>query len=355
LRICSGAISRTGVRRERVFSVVVPIFNARATLARAVESVLAQAYADFELILVDDGSTDGSLTTLTDPLDPRIVVVRQPNAGEGAARNRGIEVAGRRWVAFIDADDIWLPDHLAELERVIRRFPQARLVGTRTLESDFSGRYAIPRHRQDPTIELIHYFERMAREPRPMTIVSAAVARGVVEQVGPFGRHGVGADSEFLARVALQHPVAASSRPTAVYIHGHGSVTERAGSRWKGGRVRTAAEISPAVATVLRHCSERPAEAPPGVDGFVDRYIGWCLRSSVRIADIDTVRALRPMYRRTPPAADRVLLAVCRLPAPVANRMRRPASLVSRLVEGELSALLPASARGSFRPARADP
>jgi glycosyltransferase involved in cell wall biosynthesis len=335
---------------------VIPVYNARRTLSRTVVSALAQTFTDFELILVDDGSTDSGLATLPQPPDPRMVVLRQPNAGEGAARNRGIEAARHDWVAFLDADDIWLPDHLAELDRVRRRFPQARLIGTRTLESDMTGRYSVPSSTGDPAIELIPFFERMAAEPRPLTASSAAIDRAVIEDVGAFGTFRYGADTDFFARVALRHPVAASTRGTAVYLRRPGSVSAGGETRWRGARLRSPADISPHVATLLRHCAEHgPEAAPPGVDAFVDRYIGYCLRTSVRIGDVDTIRALRPMYRRRPTAEDRVLLAVGSLPERLARRVARPASLLSRVAGRGLRPPRPAAGRGSSRPAQADP
>src|ERR1051325_11534551 len=113
-----------------MFSVVVPLWNNRATVRETVASALAQHFADFELIVVDDGSTDGSVETLAGMDDPRLRIVRQANAGPGPARNAGIAAARADWIAFLDADDLWLPDHLAELDRVRTRFPDAGLIGT---------------------------------------------------------------------------------------------------------------------------------------------------------------------------------------------------------------------------------
>lgn len=313
-----------------MFSVVVPAWNARRTLARAVQSVLAQTFTDFELIVVDDGSTDGGIATLPQPLDPRVAVVRQENAGEGAARNRGIAEAAHAWIAFLDADDLWLPGHLEELDRVRRRFPDAGLIGTRCVETDFAGGFDAPPP-ASATIGLIRYFEEVGRGPQPLCASTAAVSRAAVDEIGGFGGHAAGADSELFARIALRRPVATSTRRTAVYVHGTGGITETARSRWKGERLASPADIAPAVATVLEHVAAT-VEAPPGLDEYVDRYVGWCLRSSAQIGDVETIRSLRPLYRGRPAPEDRALLALGALPAPVARAVGRPAAGLLRRV-----------------------
>lgn len=93
-------------------SVVVPTYNAHALLAETLDAILAQTFADFELIVVDDGSTDDTAAYLATLTDSRLRVVRQDNAGVGAARNRGIDEARGQLVAFCDHDDLWLPDKL---------------------------------------------------------------------------------------------------------------------------------------------------------------------------------------------------------------------------------------------------
>jgi glycosyltransferase involved in cell wall biosynthesis len=95
-------------------SVITPVWNAAATLAATVASVQAQSLTDWEMLVIDDGSTDGSLA-LAEALarrDARIRVLAQPRAGAAAARNRGIRAARGRFIAFLDADDLWRPGKL---------------------------------------------------------------------------------------------------------------------------------------------------------------------------------------------------------------------------------------------------
>jgi len=92
-------------------SVVIPAYNAERFLAEAIESVLAQAYEPLEIIVVDDGSTDAT-AAITRRFAPAVVCIGQPNAGIGAARNRGVDAAGGELLAFLDADDLWTPGRL---------------------------------------------------------------------------------------------------------------------------------------------------------------------------------------------------------------------------------------------------
>ncbi|HUT35664.1 MAG TPA: glycosyltransferase [Planctomycetota bacterium] len=94
-------------------SVVIPAFNAERYLRETLESVLAQTYRDFEVVVVDDGSSDGTAELAASFGEP-VRCIRQANAGPSAARNRGIREARGELIAFVDSDDLWLPEKLAE-------------------------------------------------------------------------------------------------------------------------------------------------------------------------------------------------------------------------------------------------
>jgi glycosyltransferase involved in cell wall biosynthesis len=112
-------------------SVIIPSFNYSEYLPAAIDSVLGQTDGDFELLVVDDGSTDGSRAVVQACSDPRVRLLVQPHRGRGAARNTGLRAARGGYVAFLDADDIWTPDKLALQCAVLDGRPEIGLVYSR--------------------------------------------------------------------------------------------------------------------------------------------------------------------------------------------------------------------------------
>jgi glycosyltransferase involved in cell wall biosynthesis len=95
-------------------SIIIPLYNKGAFIDRALASIAAQTFSDYEVIVVDDGSSDDGPGNVEQQTDPRIQLIRQANAGPGAARNRGLQDARGEFIAFLDADDEWLPDFLVQ-------------------------------------------------------------------------------------------------------------------------------------------------------------------------------------------------------------------------------------------------
>jgi glycosyltransferase involved in cell wall biosynthesis len=110
-------------------SVIIPTYNRGWTIGEAVDSVLAQDYRDFELIVVDDGSADNTSQVL-DAYRGTIKVFRQENKGVSAARNRGIAEASGRFIAFLDSDDLWLPQKLSRQVEFLNTIPDALICQT---------------------------------------------------------------------------------------------------------------------------------------------------------------------------------------------------------------------------------
>lgn len=118
------------------FSVVIPLYNKELSIGNTIESVLAQTYQDFEILVVNDGSTDRSVEAVQKILDDRIKIIDKSNEGVSATRNRGIDEAKYEWIAFLDGDDIWEENHLAEIVKMSKMFPQADMFATSFKYSD---------------------------------------------------------------------------------------------------------------------------------------------------------------------------------------------------------------------------
>ncbi|MBF0594292.1 MAG: glycosyltransferase family 2 protein [Candidatus Omnitrophica bacterium] len=109
-------------------SVIIPLYNKARYIERAIQSVLSQSFPYFELIIVNDGSTDESVLAVNGIKDPRIILIHQENAGPGAARNKGVQTARGKYVALLDADDEWLPSFLHEAVAFLADHPEASTV-----------------------------------------------------------------------------------------------------------------------------------------------------------------------------------------------------------------------------------
>lgn len=109
-------------------SVIIPSYNSAAFLGEAIESVLSQRYSDLELIVIDDGSTDETLDVLRSFKDPRLLAHRQDNTGLAGARNAGMERARGEYIAFLDADDRWLPEKLQSDVDILQTTPRVGIV-----------------------------------------------------------------------------------------------------------------------------------------------------------------------------------------------------------------------------------
>ena len=122
-----------------MISVVIPLFNKESTIKRAVDSVLAQTLSNFELIIVDDGSSDRSRAVVESIEDDRIRLVSQPNRGVSAARNRGIRASRYPYLALLDGDDWWHPNFLCDLHALAMLHPKCGAYCCQYVQVDDSG------------------------------------------------------------------------------------------------------------------------------------------------------------------------------------------------------------------------
>jgi len=204
------------------FSVVMPLHDKAASVGEAVASVLGQTEPDLELIVVDDGSTDGGAEIALASEDPRVLLLSQANAGAAAARNRGVAAATAPLVAFLDADDRWDPGFLATVRRLAEAHPECGVFATgyRIARPGAAERPAVVRGLPPPPWEgeLEDYFAVAAVSDPPVFSSAVAVRREAVVAVGGFPV-GVAAGEDLLtwARLAARFPVAYSTGACAVH------------------------------------------------------------------------------------------------------------------------------------------
>lgn len=174
------------------YSVVMTAYNEEEWIAAAVASVLAQTYGELQLIVVDDGSSDGTLAEL-EPFrsDPRLRVVEQENAGLSAARNTGIAAAETDWVAFLDSDDMWMPNYLERVDKALAGRPRAGFVYVDAWRMYLDGRFFrdTAMARQDPPHDPpqgAEEFLRLLVARGNFIFVSTTVRREALERAGGF-------------------------------------------------------------------------------------------------------------------------------------------------------------------------
>jgi len=203
-------------------SVVIPLYNKGPYIARALNSVLAQTSQDFEVIVVDDGSTDDGADVVKGFDDPRIQLIQQENQGVSAARNRGIEVANADLIAFLDADDEWLPGFLGKIIDLRIKFPLAGIYATAFMKKSFNGIYLKQKFSRIPAGEwegiIPSYFGSCAYGRIPIRSSNVVIPRRVFKDVGVFhvGKWW-GEDTDMWGRIALKYSIAFSSDYLAIY------------------------------------------------------------------------------------------------------------------------------------------
>jgi glycosyltransferase involved in cell wall biosynthesis len=201
---------------EPMFSIVMPVYNGARFVRGAIRSVLAQTYSSYELIVVDDGSSDATAAKLERITDPRVRIVRQRNSGQSSARNHGISLARADYVAFLDADDRWMPRKLeieAELLRG-RGYPEA-LVYSGYYMTD--GNYRPVRHVRCRSASGMVLDQVLADES--MLLPSAAVVhRAVLERTQGFNSDVLHQDDRvFFLQACAQFPAYPTGRTLMVY------------------------------------------------------------------------------------------------------------------------------------------
>lgn len=204
------------------FSVLIPLYNKGPYILTTINSVLAQTCGDFELIVVDDGSTDEGLALIAAISDPRVRFVCQANAGVSAARNLGISLARGEWVAFLDGDDWQHPLYLATLLKVQAAFPLADTVATDHIKiphSDGAWPPPWPAIPENPKIELITDLAARWMSGQSLFTSSTAVRTTRLQSMQPCFEPGesYGEDLDLWFRLSEAAPIALARVPLSAY------------------------------------------------------------------------------------------------------------------------------------------
>ncbi|MGI5819803.1 MAG: glycosyltransferase family 2 protein [Armatimonadota bacterium] len=196
-------------------SVVVPLYNKEAYIVRCLHSVLGQTVQSSEIIVVNDGSSDRGAAIARELVHGGGRVIDQHNCGVSAARNRGMESASGEIIAFLDADDEWLPNHLEHIATLARRFPEAGLYGTGHERRGMDFRVRVTHERTTPTA--VNLF-RASQRHGLLTASSVAVRTDAFEACGGFQTSAaLGEDMEWWNRLALEWPVAFHPDVSSIY------------------------------------------------------------------------------------------------------------------------------------------
>ena len=205
-----------------LFTVVVPLYNKGRAVADALGSVQAQTCRDWEIVVVDDGSTDDSAAIACEFVERmsaqghRAAVIRQENAGAAGARNTGIDAARGRLVAFLDADDEWEPWHLRSMKEVWSAFRTCGLFASGWTKRTQAGQRSEPRRLRSGTVN-VNLFDGLRLGVVAPSASSVVVPLDIIRSVGAFDtRFRTGEDLDLWYRIGLKHRVAQTARPSSI-------------------------------------------------------------------------------------------------------------------------------------------
>ncbi|GAA4108046.1 glycosyltransferase family 2 protein [Aquimarina addita] len=206
------------------FSIIIPLYNKANSIAQTLHSVINQNFRDYEIIIINDGSTDQSEEAVHCFDDDRIRYILTENQGVSKARNLGIQKAKGTLIAFLDADDYWYPNHLDILATLYQKFPEAGLYTT-SYEKRFNSKstHIVNFKNIDPTgkrfMIIDDFFDSSLIDPIAWTS-ACAVPKRIIDILGAFDisiTHGAGEDTDLWIRIALRYNVVLATFITATY------------------------------------------------------------------------------------------------------------------------------------------
>ncbi len=221
------------------YTIVIPLYNKAPYIAQTLKGVLGQTFGDFEVIIVNDGSTDDGEQVVKRFDDPRIHYYLRENKGVSAARNFGVTMARADYIAFLDADDYWYPDFLQTIHRNIHRFADQRVFATaieiETAHNIVPAQYSI---RREHPVEVVDFFSASTKECVLWTS-SAVFHKSVFETAGLFDvTMPSGQDTDLWMRIGLHYPIVFDWKILARYVFDAQSLSR--GSRYLSSKINFA-------------------------------------------------------------------------------------------------------------------
>lgn len=214
-------------------SVIMPCYNNANYVAAALESVLSQDYPNFEVIVVDDGSTDNSVAVL-ETFNDKITVVKQANQGPAAARNNGLKMAKGKYVAFNDSDDFWLPGKLSAQVSYLEKNPEIGLCycqwaiwDNEVPFKEISARFSASKQTLETDPDYTGWLYLKLLKDSIIHTITAVIRRTVLDDVGFFNaKYRIGEDHDLWLRISHKYKIAKLNHVFAVYRDNPTSITK---------------------------------------------------------------------------------------------------------------------------------
>lgn len=203
------------------FSVIIPLYNKVNYIGTAIQSVMNQTFTDFELLVIDDGSTDQSFKEAQTHENNQIKIFTKTNGGTASARNVGIAKSTGTYVCFLDGDDFWKPNFLELINVLINKFPEAGMYGTgyafqKKNKTYHPGWHGLP---NDKTQLLVpNYFNSILYGEQIITASSVCISKSVLDEFSGFNEQiRYTEDQELWNKIALHYPIALDKTVAAIY------------------------------------------------------------------------------------------------------------------------------------------
>lgn len=218
-----------------MFSIIIPLYNKAHTIVNTLNTVFAQTFQDFEVIIINDGSTDNGVEVIQQHFNnPRIRIIQQKNAGVSAARNRGILESKGEWISFLDGDDEWLPNYLEEVHNAANKLPRNGII----ISGRFSQNYSTKHRTYNIPIQYLNKISQINFFENPhvyfhisSTTIKSSILKKNYHTWGQFveGQRS-NEDFTFIFRIALHEKVTYIGKPLSIY---NGAVDNQATSTLK--------------------------------------------------------------------------------------------------------------------------